>query len=30
MNEPTGPRFDDLDLELERRIDAICRRFESD
>ncbi len=30
MNEPTDPRFDDLDLEIERRIDAICRRFESD
>jgi eukaryotic-like serine/threonine-protein kinase len=30
MNEPSGPRFDDLDLELERQIDAICRRFEAD
>ena len=30
MNQPTGTRFDELDLEIERRIDAICRRFESD
>jgi Protein kinase domain len=30
MNQPTDARFDDLDLEIERRIDAICRRFEAD
>src|SRR5271166_5836181 len=30
MNEPTGPRFDDLGLEIARRIDAICRQFEAD
>jgi eukaryotic-like serine/threonine-protein kinase len=30
MNEPTDPRFDDLDIDIERRIDAICRRFEAD
>jgi serine/threonine-protein kinase len=30
MNEPTRPILDGLDLELARRIDAICRRFEAD
>jgi hypothetical protein len=30
MHQPTGAGFDDLDLEIERRIDAICRRFEAD
>jgi hypothetical protein len=30
MNEPTDPRFDDVDIELERRMDLICRRFEAD
>ncbi len=30
MNEPTSPRFDNLDPDLARRIDAICRRFEAD
>jgi tetratricopeptide (TPR) repeat protein len=30
MNEPTDPRFDDLEPELARRIDAVCRRFETD
>ncbi len=30
MNQPTDARSDDLDLEIERRIDAICRRFEAD
>src|SRR5271170_3676630 len=30
MNQPTDKRFDDVDLEIERRIDAICRRFEAD
>jgi WD40 repeat protein len=30
MNEPTDPQFDRLDLEIERQIDAICRRFEAE
>ena len=30
MNEPTDPRFEDLEPELARRIDAVCRRFEAD
>jgi tetratricopeptide (TPR) repeat protein len=30
MNEPTDPQFDRLGLEMERQIDAICRRFEAD
>src|ERR1700728_361187 len=30
MNEPTGPRFDDLAPALARRLDAICRRCEAD
>ncbi len=30
MNEPTSPRFDDLDPDLARLIDTVCRRFEAD
>ena len=30
MYRPTDARFDDLDLEIECRIDAICRRFDAD
>ncbi len=30
MNEPTRPNLDGLDIELARRIDAACRRFEAD
>jgi eukaryotic-like serine/threonine-protein kinase len=29
MNQPTDAGFDDLDIEIERRIDAICRVFEA-
>src|SRR5262249_8607645 len=30
MNEPSGSDFNRLDLDLARRIDAACRRFEVD
>jgi hypothetical protein len=30
MNDPTRPGLDGLDIELARRIDATCRRFEGD
>ncbi len=29
MNDPTGVNLDRLDLDLARRIDAVCRRFEA-
>ena len=30
MNEPSGAELGRLDLDLARRIDAACRRFEAD
>jgi serine/threonine protein kinase len=30
MNDPTRPTLDGLDIDLARRIDAACRRFEAD
>ena len=30
MDDRPDPSFDDLDLDLARRIDVICRRFEAD
>ena len=30
MREPASHNLGDLDLDLVRRIDAVCRRFEAD
>ncbi len=30
MNEQPSHNLDGLDLDLARRIDAVCRRFEAD